>query len=225
MAITLLIIVFLSFNLAFLHRQTEDGMSIAVFSNAETRRLHQVQREFMFQTLIFVFILGVAGLIFSKLEGLSYVDGVYWAVVTTLLIGFGDVTPTTTLMKILAFPLIIISVVLLALIVTSIIHILADRARRRKLELKQRLKRKLSERKRVFAFRRYGLTPWKKKEDDELKLKRSLTLQEELEKLRKDDKSREMRANLKSVAIGFGAFLAFWFIGALIFFLVEVIPP
>ena len=92
--------------------------------------------------------------------------------------------------------------------------------------MKRRLKRKLSERKRLHAIRKYDL-PWPRrtvsnKEEDELKLKRSLTLQEELESLRKQDNMRERTANLKSMGIGFGAFLAFWFVGALIFHLVEV---
>ena len=176
----------------------------------------------MFQTLIFVFVLGFAGLVFCKTEKTTYVNGIYWMVVTTLLIGFGDITPHTVTMKVLAFPLIIIGVILLALIVTSIVHILSDRARRRKLEMKNRLKRKVSERKRLHAILLY---PKKKKENDNgLQLKRSLTLQEELERLRKNDKSRERRANLKSVGVGFGVFFVFWFAGACIFCLVEVLP-
>lgn len=178
----------------------------------------------MLQTLIFISVLGIAGFLFSKVEHTSYVDGLYWMVTTTLLIGFGDITPHTVVMRVLAFPLIIICVILLALIVTSIVHILSDRARRRKLEMKQRLKKKLSERNRLHAIKRYSFNPWRKKGDvDELRLRRSPTLQEELEKLRNDEERREMRASLKSVAIGFGVFLLFWFVGALIFHLVEVL--
>lgn len=194
-------------------------------ANVETRRLHQVQREFMLQTLIFIFVLGIAGLLFCKVENTSYVDGLYWMVTTTLLIGFGDISPHTTVMKVLAFPLIIICVILLALIVTSIVSILSDRARRRKLEMKQRLKKKLSERNRLYAIKKYNFNPWRKKEDaEELRLRRSLTLQEELEKLRNDEERREMQASLRSMAVGFGVFLVFWFVGALIFHLVEVLP-
>jgi len=225
MAITLFIIGFLTFNLAFLHRQSQEGISQGssqVLISLETRRLHQVQREFMLQTLIFVLVIGIAGLLFCKIEKTTYVTGIYWMVTTTLLIGFGDITPRTTLMKVLEFPLIIISVVLLALIVTSIVHILSDRARRRKMELKQRLKKKLSERKRLHAI--MNKFNWRKKEEavDPLKLRRSLTLQEELEKLRKDEKRRERRANLRSMGTGFVVFLLFWFVGALIFHVVEV---
>lgn len=178
----------------------------------------------MLQTLVFVLVLGIAGLLFCKIEDTTYVNGLYWMVTTTLLIGFGDITPHTALMKVLAFPLILICVVLLALIVTSIVHILSDRARRRKLEMRQRLKHKLSQRRRLHAIRKYSFNPWKKKEDvDDLKLRRSLTLQEELEQLRKDEKNRELRASMRSITIGFAVFLLFWFVGALIFHLVEVL--
>jgi Ion channel len=172
----------------------------------------------MFQTLVFVSLLGCGGFLFCKIEGTTYVDGIYWMVTTTLLVGFGDITPRTTVMRVLTFPLTIIAIVLLALIVASIVQILGDRARHRKLEMKQRLKRKLSERKRLHTMR---IRLWKK-EVDPLRLERRLTLQEELDNLRKLDKRRERRTNLRSMAIGFGVFLVFWFVGGLIFSLVEV---
>jgi potassium channel subfamily K len=179
----------------------------------------------MMQTLVFFFYIGITGLIFSKVEGYTYTDGIYYMVVTTLTIGFGDITPATPCMKVLTFPFTIIGITLLALIVTSIVRLLADRARRRKLDLKKRLKKKVSEKKKIHAGYGSKLTPWAKKISkggDGPRLKRSLTLQEELERLREDDWKRERRSNLKSMALGFAVFLVFWFIGALIFDFVEV---
>ena len=145
-------------------------------------------------------------------------------VVTTLTIGFGDLTPQSAVLKVLTFPFTIIGITLLALIVTSIVRLLADRARRRKLELKKRLKKKFSEKKRVHAGYGSKLRPWlpRNPNGDGPRLKRSLTLQEELMKLRADDWKRERRANLNSMILGFIVFLIFWFIGALIFSFVEV---
>ena len=174
------------------------------------------------QTLIFFLFTAIAALIFSKVEGVSYVDGIYYMVVTTLTIGFGDVTPQTAVMKVLTFPFTIIGITLLALIVTSIVKLLSDRARRRKIELKKRLKKKASDKKRIHAGYGSKLRPWAKRSGDGPRLKRSLTLQEELQKLREDDWKRERRANLKSMATGFTVFLIFWFIGALVFHFVEV---
>jgi potassium channel subfamily K, other eukaryote len=227
MAITVIIIIFLTFNLAFLHRQSEDGFQPPQLSflTLVTRRLHYVQREFMMQTLVFFLFIGIAALIFCKVEGHTYVDGIYYMVVTTLTIGFGDITPNTACMKVLTFPFTIVGITLLALIVTSIVRLLADRARRRKLELKKRLKKKVSEKKRIHAGYGSKLTPWAQKRSkggDGPRLKRSLTLQEELDRLREDDWKRERRSNLKSMALGFSVFLIFWFIGALIFDFVEV---
>ena len=177
----------------------------------------------MMQTLIFFLFTGVCALIFCKVEDSSYVDGIYYMVVTTLTIGFGDLTPNTAVIKVLTFPFTIIGITLLALIVTSIVRLLSDRARRRKIELKKRLKQKTKERKRMHAGYGSRMRSWSKKyEGDGPKLKRSLTLQEELQKLRQDDWKRERRANLKSMITGFTVFLIFWFIGALIFHFVEV---
>ena len=177
----------------------------------------------MMQTLIFFLFIGIYALIFCKIEGVTYVDGIYYTVVTTLTIGFGDMVPHTAIMKVLTFPFVIIGIALLALIVTSIVRLLADRARRRKLELKKRLKKNISDRKRLHAGYGSRLIPWAARGKNRAgpRLKRSLTLQEEIEKLREDDWKRERRANLKSMVTGFTVFVIFWSIGALIFYFVE----
>jgi potassium channel subfamily K len=196
MAITIIIIVFLTFNLAFLHSQNVD----------ETRRLHHVQREFMIQTLSFFIYLGVVAFIFCRVENYTYVQSLYFMVVTFLTIGFGDITPKTTAFKVLMFPFTVTGITLLALIVTSIVRLLADRARRQKAGIKR------NQRKRV---RPNSAKP--------PPLKRTLTLQEELVKLREEEWIRERRANVTSVVTGLLVFLVFWFIGALIFHLIEVL--
>jgi len=163
-------------------------------------------------------------LIFSRVEHLSYVDGIYFLIVTTLTIGFGDITPHTTIGKVLAFPVTIVGIALLALIVRSIVRLLSDRARRRKLALKKRLKAKLAEKK--TTHRGSIWRQWAKRPQGSAlpKLERSLSLQDELIRLRSDDWRRERRANMNSMAIGLVVFLVFWFIGAMIFHLVEVFP-
>jgi potassium channel subfamily K len=178
----------------------------------------------MMQTLTFFLYTGITALIVCKVEGLTYVNGIYYIVVTTLTIGFGDITPNTAVIKVLTFPFTIIGITLLALIVTSIVRLLSDRARRRKIALKKRLKARAAEKKKIHAGYGSRLRPWSRRSrggGDELKLKRSMTLQEELVKLRQDDWKRERRANLRSMATGFSVFLVFWFIGALIFHFVE----
>jgi len=216
MAVTVIVLVALTYNLAFLHTQKPIGTIVrCALLTSDTRRLHHVQREFMVQILIFFFFVGVWALIFSQTEHLTYVDGIYFVVVTTLTIGFGDITPKTAAMKVFIFPFTVIGITLLAVIVTSIVRLLSDRAHRQQLQMKKLLKAKASESKRKAAAKA-AQSP------ERPRLKRSLTLQEELHHLADEDWKRQTRNNLKSVAIGLAVFFAFWFLGALIFCLIEV---
>ena len=182
--------------------------------------MHHVQRDFMAQTLFFFLFVGTGGVIFAKVEGTTYVDGIYFITVTTLTIGFGDMIPQTTAMKILTFPFAVIGISLLAMIVTSIIRLLQDRERRQRLEQKARLRKEESEKERIHA-------------EDEKRGKstaipqqpsRTLSLQDELQALREKDWKRQRRANIRRMVVGGASFLLFWYIGALIFHLVEVTP-
>ena len=144
-------------------------------------------------------------------------------VVTTLTIGFGDIVPHTTIMKVLTFPFAVVGITLLAVIVTSIVRLLSDRARRTKLRMKKELKEEVSKKRRQVGHVS-KLNPWNlmtRKEDEE-QIRRNLTLQEELQKLREENWARERRSNIQSMVVGFTFFLLFWFIGAVIFNLVEV---
>src|SRR5689334_15431074 len=44
---------------------------------------------------IYVASLLVAAVVFAQLEGKSFSDGLWWATVTALTIGYGDLTPVT----------------------------------------------------------------------------------------------------------------------------------
>ena len=182
--------------------------------------MHHVQREFMVQILFFFLFIGICGLIFCKVEGDTYVDGIYFLVVTTLTIGFGDIVPTTTTMKVLTFPIAILGISLLAVIVTSILRILEDHDRRQLFERRSRLRKEQREE--------------EKKREEEIEKMNSgladaqaprLSLQEELQALRDRDWKRERRSNIQNMVIGLTVFLLFWYIGALIFYLVEESLP
>jgi potassium channel subfamily K, other eukaryote len=170
----------------------------------------------MGQTLFFFLFVGLCGLIFCKIEGVSYVDGIYFIVVTTLTIGFGDVVPTTTAMKVLTFPIAILGISLLALIVTSILRLLDDHDRRQLFERRSQLRKEQAakEKKIVEEVERIN--------SESPDVKPPLSLQEELQSLRDKDWKRERRSNLRNMVIGLTVFLLFWYIGALIFHLVEV---
>jgi len=52
----------------------------------------------LFKLLLLVLISGVA--FYSQVEGWSYIDALYFAVITMATIGYGDLTPATTAGKI-----------------------------------------------------------------------------------------------------------------------------
>jgi potassium channel subfamily K len=64
--------------------------------------------------MILFALLALNGLTFSKIEGWSYLEGIYFSVVALLSIGFGDFEPTHTSTKILLFPYVVTGIALLA---------------------------------------------------------------------------------------------------------------
>jgi potassium channel subfamily K len=189
----------------------------------------------MLQTLVFFFYLGLISLVFSKVEGKSCVDGLYFDVVTILTIGFGDVVPQTSVVKVLTFPFSVIGICLLAQNVTSIVRLLADRSRRRKSSLKRELKdreRRINEQK-----EQDGGNNEENQEDKEcsgldtngfsnLKGARGvITWQEALRKIREESWQNEKAQNLRALFTSLFVFFSFWFLGALIFNFVEVGAP
>jgi potassium channel subfamily K, other eukaryote len=179
----------------------------------------------MLQTLMFFSYIGSIALIFCKVEGTSYVDALYFEVVTTLTIGFGDVVPQTTAFKVLTFPFTIVGIALLALNVTSIVRLLADRSRRRKISMKRELKNR--ERKRIKEQKdsEQGAEQWTKEPSHIKGPRGATTLQEALRKIREDSWQHEKSHNLRAMFTGLFVFISFWFLGAMIFNFVEVLCP
>jgi Ion channel len=89
-------------------------------------------RGFILSELLLFGILALQALAFSRIEGWPYFDGVYFSVVTMLLIGFGDLLPTTAGAKVLLFPFTIVTVGLLTNLISLIVSALQEgRTRRR----------------------------------------------------------------------------------------------
>jgi potassium channel subfamily K len=82
--------------------------------------LTQDQQTLIVQTMLyFVWLAGGAG-VFAHIEGWRFVDGLYWANVTILTIGFGDLYPQTDLGRGLLIPYSIAGIIMLGLVITSI---------------------------------------------------------------------------------------------------------
>jgi potassium channel subfamily K len=78
------------------------------------------QRNLILQTMMFFVWLGAGGAIFSRVEGWSYPDALYFCDVTILTIGFGDFYATDDLGRGLVFPYSVGGTIILGLMVSSI---------------------------------------------------------------------------------------------------------
>ncbi|KJR88245.1 potassium channel [Sporothrix schenckii 1099-18] len=94
-------------------------------------QLTNSQRTLMLQTIMFLMYLLIGALIYSNIEGWSYLDAVYWADVTLFTIGFGDFAAQTTLGRSLLFPFALIGIISLGLVIGSIRSLALERGRRR----------------------------------------------------------------------------------------------
>lgn len=86
-------------------------------------QLHLDGRVFLLAELALVALIALEALIFSRIEHWSYLDGLYFSVVTLLTIGFGDFSPSTTAGKILVFPFAIAGIALLANQISLIVSV------------------------------------------------------------------------------------------------------
>jgi potassium channel subfamily K len=81
----------------------------------------------MGQSLGFVIYLGAGAAIFSSIEGWRFTDGIYWATVTLLTIGFGDIVPATHTGRSLIIPFATAGIVMIGLVIGSIGTLVLDR--------------------------------------------------------------------------------------------------
>jgi potassium channel subfamily K len=78
------------------------------------------QRTLMLQTILYLVYVLVGALIFSRVEGWSCLDAVYWAQATLYTIGFGDFAPNTNLGRALLLPYAFAGILSVSLVVGSI---------------------------------------------------------------------------------------------------------
>ena len=79
-------------------------------------------------SLLLLIVLG--GLVMSKIEGLKFVDSLYFAFITALSVGYGDIHPTTTVGKLLSVGIGLIGMLFVGITVAIANRALADTAKR-----------------------------------------------------------------------------------------------
>ena len=84
------------------------------------------QRTLILQTMSFIIWLAGAAGMFAKVNGWNFADALYFCVVTTLTVGFGDFVPENDLSKTLNLPFAVVGIVMLGLIVNSISRFMRD---------------------------------------------------------------------------------------------------
>ncbi|ODA80810.1 hypothetical protein RJ55_03770 [Drechmeria coniospora] len=180
------------------------------------------QRTLMLQTVLVLMYILLGALVFSHIEGWSYLDAVYWANVTLFTVGFGDFCPVTELGRALLIPYALIGVLSLGLVISSIRSMILERGRRR-------FDARMEERKRRRVIR----TMAKKGKDEILTpLEREPTVHDipegelerrriEFELMRKIQNKASTRRKWMALIISAATWFCLWFLGALVFRAVE----
>ena len=177
------------------------------------------QRTLMLQTIMLQVYLLLGALVFSNIEGWSYLDAVYWAAVTLFTVGFGDMYATTALGRALLLPYSLVGIISLGLVIGSIRSLVLERARRR-------FDARLVERRRQQMVRRiarkgkdYILEPVREEQSpgpsgagaDLTEFERR---EKEFKLMRKIQQTAAARRRWYAMAISTSTTLALWMVGA-----------
>jgi potassium channel subfamily K len=96
------------------------------------RQVRVAGRHFMLSTTLFLALDALTALVLSRVEGWSYLQGIYFGVVTFETIGYGDLEPTHPATYILVFPLALLGIAQLGALVQQIVSFFSARSARRK---------------------------------------------------------------------------------------------
>ncbi|KAK5020107.1 hypothetical protein LTR60_000829 [Cryomyces antarcticus] len=187
-------------------------------------RLTVSQRTLMLQTIGFMIYLLLGAMVFSKLEGWDFLDGVYWANFTLLTIGVGvDFTPKYHASRSLLFFYAIGGVVTVGLVIGSIRTLVLERG-------KQKFQARITEKKRESALSsidfekqkiRVGLFKKVSFSEDGKGMTEHERREQEFHVMRKIQDRAETRRRWMALAISATAAAALWLVGAAIFMVAE----
>ncbi|BFZ56060.1 Potassium channel [Savitreella phatthalungensis] len=129
--VSLIVIPFLALNVLVTPPATHHDGSPHQRLKLEQDRLQQ--RTFMMRVVILILSMGFGALFFSKVEGWTFVTGLYYTITTILTVGTGDVVPDKTVSRVLLFPYLVFSICYLAALVSSMVTLIGDRLKAQRL--------------------------------------------------------------------------------------------
>ncbi|OLN85234.1 Outward-rectifier potassium channel TOK1 [Colletotrichum chlorophyti] len=213
---------------AILYFVTASLMVVTVYG-AYTRhyakdfQLTAAQRTLMLQTILFLLYLLLGALVFSTIEGWTYLDAVYWADVTLFTVGFGDFAAVTPLGRAFLIPYALVGVISLGLVIGSIRSLVLERGRRR---LDARMVEK-KRRQRIRNMTRKGnddiLKPIRSnaespsQDDSQLPSTELERREQEFNLMRKIQDQASVRRRWMAMSISFSSWLVLWLVGAKVF--------
>lgn len=181
-------------------------------------RLTPSQRTLMLQTMSFIAYLLLGAWVFSNIEGWLFLDAFYWADVTLLTVGMGDMSPSTNLGRGLLFPFAIGGILMVGLVVGSIRTLILERG-------KEKLEARITEKKRFHAVHkldikhqtiRVGYFTYATFSADPA-LSPVQRREAEFHVMRKVQSSSERERRWMALAVSSTFALILWFVGAAVF--------
>lgn len=187
---------------------------------AKKFNLSTSQRTLMLQTIAFVVYLLLGALIYSKLEGWTFLDALFWADYTLLTIGIGSpYVPKTHTGRGLLFPYAIGGVITIGLIIGSIRSMILEQGK-----AKMHARATEKKRERVFSIKdqKHGSsysTKWRKQEKYlvEAGIPTEDRRRKEFHAMRDVQKDAHKHSQRYSLASSTFAACILWFVGALVF--------
>ncbi|KAM0746778.1 voltage-gated potassium channel [Meredithblackwellia eburnea MCA 4105] len=192
-------------------------------STPDSHRIRLVGAEFIVAVGLFVGLVAVEALVFSRLERWQFFDGIYFALITVLTIGFGDLTPTTPVSRILLFPFSLLSIALLAILVGIFVDFLGKAAEVRRKDWRRRYERDVWEKRFVGGGgggRGRGMKGGKRVNEAGV-VERPKFLKEEIEMLHLLEDKEDFLERVYQMCMSAFMLAVFWVVGAAVFHVLE----